>query len=846
MAIKFTDLPQLSGTPADTDVVAIVDVSEDVSKKITVADLVSASGLDAASVRSIIEGSDLDMGSNKVLFSNMYATEADLPNATSYHGMFAHVHATGAAYFAHGGSWVKLANLTDVTTSIATAKSEAISTAAADATTKADQAEADARAYADQVVAATVDAAPAALDTLNELAAALGDDANFASTVTASIAAKADDAATTAALATKATQSALDALSASMVSSVSPVFTGSVSANNFAEGVNALSGTSASIDPSNGSLITHTLTGGTTYTYAEGWGSGESVTLHIESAGNTVTWPSTKWVGGSVPDLSSTAGTHLINLCKVGSDVYGTYVGLAVSGPGAPTLILISAYRASTDFNVAPTNARTVNFGALSNEGLVAHNDVLTVTIDGTAYTRTAAREVNTSADFFIELQELTSGGTRLDSIGTFSKTGGELVFTYLDASAVIGSGANTIANGGEGGGALPTLTYSGSGTLSAVTGTYTANIGGVYAFDHSDLSAAPIKLQPAGENSFFGASVAVNETYAVIGAWGDSTGGQVYVYDVTDLTAAPTVLEPSDIGAGDRFGASVAVSSNFIVVGSQLDNTDEGPNSGSVYVYNANNLSEAPTKLVPFALSDNDYFGETVACSDDYIAVGAPQDDDNGSASGSVFVWPASEMSSGNTIGGSASYTKLTPSDGASSDQFGTAMVISGTTLVVGSFHAASGMAGAGAAYVYDLTNLGSAPTKLMAESAGRTHYARFGATLAMDGDTLVIGSWGQNVTGSDNSMGAAYVYDASNLGALPTKLIASDGAGGHRFGNTVAVKGNNIVVGASHIAVGATSSAGAAYVYDASDLTAAPVKIDAGSEAEQSAEFGNGIAIL
>ena len=78
-----------------------------------------------------------------------------------------------------------------LTVAVATAKSEAISTASADATAKADAAEADAKAYADQVVAATVDAAPAALDTLNELAAALGDDANFASTVTASIATKA-------------------------------------------------------------------------------------------------------------------------------------------------------------------------------------------------------------------------------------------------------------------------------------------------------------------------------------------------------------------------------------------------------------------------------------------------------------------------------------------------------------------------------------------------------------------------------------------------------------------------------------------------------------------------------
>ena len=67
------------------------------------------------------------------------------------------------------------------------------------------------KSYVDGVVAATVDAAPAALDTLNELAAALGDDANFASTVTASISTKADEGATNAALATKADDAATTA-----------------------------------------------------------------------------------------------------------------------------------------------------------------------------------------------------------------------------------------------------------------------------------------------------------------------------------------------------------------------------------------------------------------------------------------------------------------------------------------------------------------------------------------------------------------------------------------------------------------------------------------------------------
>ena len=62
----------------------------------------------------------IDMGSNnitttgKMLFANVYATTGDLPSASTYHGMFAHVHATGKAYFAHAGAWVRLADYSEV------------------------------------------------------------------------------------------------------------------------------------------------------------------------------------------------------------------------------------------------------------------------------------------------------------------------------------------------------------------------------------------------------------------------------------------------------------------------------------------------------------------------------------------------------------------------------------------------------------------------------------------------------------------------------------------------------------------------------------------------------------
>ena len=63
---------------------------------------------------SAITGSALNMGSNnitttgKILYSNLYSAEGDLPSASTYHGMFAHVHGTGKAYYSHAGAWIKL------------------------------------------------------------------------------------------------------------------------------------------------------------------------------------------------------------------------------------------------------------------------------------------------------------------------------------------------------------------------------------------------------------------------------------------------------------------------------------------------------------------------------------------------------------------------------------------------------------------------------------------------------------------------------------------------------------------------------------------------------------------
>ena len=52
-----------------------------------------------------------DGGAAKLYYGNIFPTASDLPSASTYHGMFAHVHDTGRGYFAHNGAWQELLDL---------------------------------------------------------------------------------------------------------------------------------------------------------------------------------------------------------------------------------------------------------------------------------------------------------------------------------------------------------------------------------------------------------------------------------------------------------------------------------------------------------------------------------------------------------------------------------------------------------------------------------------------------------------------------------------------------------------------------------------------------------------
>ena len=93
------------------------------------------------------------------------------------------------------------------------------------------------------------------------------------------------------------------------------------------EDIYAMSGTAVALEPSNGSIQTHTLTGATTYTDA--FSAGQAITLMIDDGtAATITWPTMTWVNNAaVAPTLATTGYTVITVWKVGSTLYGALVG---------------------------------------------------------------------------------------------------------------------------------------------------------------------------------------------------------------------------------------------------------------------------------------------------------------------------------------------------------------------------------------------------------------------------------------------------------------------------------------------------------------------------------------
>ena len=232
------------------------------------------------------------------------------------------------------------------------------------------------------------------------------------------------------------------------------------------------------------------------------------------------------------------------------------------------------------------------------------------------------------------------------------------------------------------------------------------------------------------------------------MGASGDddngSASGSAYVFKRTGASwAQETKLLPSDGAAFDFFGKSVSISGDYAVVGAQ-ENDDNGTNSGSAYVFKRAGASWAQeTKLLPSDGATIDVFGISVSISGDYAVVGAHRDSDNGSFSGSAYVFKRTDVTW-------TQEAKLLPSDGAADDQFGISVSISGDYAVVGAQENDDNGSNSGSAYLFKRSGTSWAQeTKLLASDGAAAD--EFGRSVSISGDYAVVGAWRDNDNGTD-----------------------------------------------------------------------------------------------
>ncbi len=353
-----------------------------------------------------------------------------------------------------------------------------------------------------------------------------------------------------------------------------------------------------------------------------------------------------------------------------------------------------------------------------------------------------------------------------------------------------------------------------------------------VFQYSHSLKRYRQVaRLTPSDGSAYdyFGNSVAIDGNTVVVGAYGDddsgSTSGSAYLFSRPangwSSMHESAKLTASDATGGDHFGYSVAIDGDTVVVGAYGDG-DFGISSGSAYLFSkpaggwVGPVHES-AKLTPSDGEAYDYFGYSVAIDGNTVVVGAYGDGDFGIFSGSAYLF---SKPAGGWVGPVHESAKLTSSDGAAYDYFGYSVAIDGNTVVVGAYGDDDSGDSSGSVYLFRRPDSG---WKSMMESAklmpsDGAAYDYFGYRVAIDGDTVVVGAYGDDDSG--DASGSAYLFSRPfggwTRGHQNARLSAADGEAHDFFGSSVAVSGNTVVIGAKGDKERGTGS-GSAYIFQA-----------------------------
>jgi hypothetical protein len=261
--------------------------------------------------------------------------------------------------------------------------------------------------------------------------------------------------------------------------------------------------------------------------------------------------------------------------------------------------------------------------------------------------------------------------------------------------------------------------------------------------------------------------------------------------------------IYPHDPATDDRFGNYVSISGDFAIVGSYWDD-DNGSKSGSAYIFNRQgNRWVEHAKIKPSDGEADEWFAWSVAIDGNYALVGCRFDNEKGSNSGSAYIFKRE----GNSW---VEQQKLSPDDGGPGDEFGESVSISGNYAVISAYHDNVHGERSGAAYVFKCNeNKWFQQEKIFPETGAA--YDIFGESVAIHGDYIIVGASGSD----ENGTGAAYIFKRDgNSWNQQAKLLSQDSYAGNVLGYNVSIYQDYAMVGA----VGVTDNgfrSGAAFIF-------------------------------
>jgi hypothetical protein len=270
--------------------------------------------------------------------------------------------------------------------------------------------------------------------------------------------------------------------------------------------------------------------------------------------------------------------------------------------------------------------------------------------------------------------------------------------------------------------------------------------------------------------------------------------------------------LTSPDMSADDSFGSAMAFNPTFniLLVGSPNEDPAGVADAGAVYAYTRSGagwqfMQRLSGVNPPIA---GDSFGAAVAMRGNFLLVGAPNHDRPGALNtGCVWLYQYNSVQQqffnlGQILG----------TVGANF-RYGSAVDTDGVRLAVG----APFETGGGAVYIYH-QGPGGWEIQQRIQPAGMPSSARFGGSVSIEGDRIVVGAEGDN-SNAGFSTGAVYVFtrNSESVWNSTAKLTGLDTASSDQFGRAVMLRNNRIIVGApfaDQAAPGNTNS-GAVYAF-------------------------------